>query len=111
MQHYVKKLGRKNYRHELRSVRVFVSKTVTVIFLGARGRSGNLKCVEVFLYYRRQFAWYYHTVLWPVTMPLPPAITLMMSPLLSIIKSTIMRLGEGCFIKCPCSINILFSLL
>jgi hypothetical protein len=61
MQHYVKKLGEKNYWHELRSVRVFVlcvgqalcchqakclmsvgTKTMTVIFLGALGRSGNL---------------------------------------------------------------------
>ena len=41
MQHYVKKLGRKKYWHELRSVRVFVSKTVTVIFFRALARSGN----------------------------------------------------------------------
>jgi len=32
--HYVTKLGRKNYRHKSRSVLVFESKTVTVIFLG-----------------------------------------------------------------------------
>ncbi len=32
MPHYVKKLWEKNYWHELRSVRVFVSKTMTVIF-------------------------------------------------------------------------------
>ena len=33
MQHYVKKLWEKNYWHELRSVRVFDSKTMTVILL------------------------------------------------------------------------------
>jgi len=43
MQHYVKKLGRKNYWHELRSVRVFVPKTMTVIFLGALGKEWQLK--------------------------------------------------------------------
>jgi len=41
MPHYVTKLWKKNYWHELRSVRVFVSKTMTVIFFGALGRSGN----------------------------------------------------------------------
>lgn len=41
MQHYVKKLWGKNYRRKSRSVRVFVPKTVTVIFSGALGRSGN----------------------------------------------------------------------
>ena len=35
MQHYVKKLGRKNYWHKSRSVRIIVSIIVTVIFLGA----------------------------------------------------------------------------
>ena len=33
MLHYVKKLGKKNYWHELRSVRVIAPITMTVIFL------------------------------------------------------------------------------
>ena len=37
--HYVKKLGRKNYRRKSRSERVIVPITVTVLFLGALGRS------------------------------------------------------------------------
>ena len=43
MPHYVKKLWKKNYWHELRSIRVFVSKTVTVIFFRALARRGNWK--------------------------------------------------------------------
>ena len=43
MPHYVKKLGRKNYRRKSRSVRIIVSIIVTVIFLGALARSGNRK--------------------------------------------------------------------
>ena len=39
--HYVKKLGRKNYRRKSWNVRVIVPITVTVIFLEALGRSGN----------------------------------------------------------------------
>ena len=35
MPHYVKKLGGKNYWRKSRSVRVFGTKTVTAIFLGA----------------------------------------------------------------------------
>jgi hypothetical protein len=41
MQHYVKKLGEKNYWRKSRSVRIIVSIIVTVIFFGALGRSGN----------------------------------------------------------------------
>jgi hypothetical protein len=37
MPHYVKKLGRKNCWRKSRSVRVFDTKTVTAIFLGAWG--------------------------------------------------------------------------
>jgi len=48
--HYVTKLGRKNYRHKLRSVRVFAAKTVTVIFLGAVGRSGDWN-VKFYVYH------------------------------------------------------------
>jgi hypothetical protein len=43
MPHYVTKLGEKNYWHELRSVRVIVPITVTVIFFRALARSGNWK--------------------------------------------------------------------
>ena len=43
MLHYVKKLWKKNYWHELRSVRVIAPITMTVIFFGALGRSGNWK--------------------------------------------------------------------
>ena len=43
MPHYVTKLGEKNYWHELRSVRVFDSKTVTVIFFGALAKEWHPK--------------------------------------------------------------------
>ncbi|MBC5838833.1 hypothetical protein [Flavobacterium muglaense] len=39
----------KNYWHELRSVRVFDSKTVTVIFFGALAKEWQLKCKTFFL--------------------------------------------------------------
>lgn len=61
MQHYIKKLGRKNSRCKSRSVRVIAPITVTVIFLGALGRSGNFIqlipnahdiCLCTFNYYR-----------------------------------------------------------
>ena len=44
---YVTQLGGKNYWRKLRSVRVFVSKTVTVIFFGALARKGGrrVKCL------------------------------------------------------------------
>jgi hypothetical protein len=51
MPHYVTKLGEKNYWRKLRSVRVFVSKTVTVIFFGGLGRRGN-KNVKLSIYHR-----------------------------------------------------------
>ena len=41
MLNYVKQLWGKNFWRESRSVRVFVPKTVTEIFLGALARSGN----------------------------------------------------------------------
>ena len=41
MQHYVKKLGKKNYWRKSRSVRIIVSIIVSVIFFGALGWSGN----------------------------------------------------------------------
>ncbi len=39
----------KNYWRESRSVRVFVSKTVTVIFFGALAKEWQLKCKTSFL--------------------------------------------------------------
>ena len=41
MLNYVKQLWGKNFWRESRSVRVFVPKTVTEIFLGALARSAN----------------------------------------------------------------------
>ena len=46
---YVTQLGGKNYWRKLRSVRVFVPKTVTVIFFGALAKEGLLKCKTPFL--------------------------------------------------------------
>ena len=49
MPHYVKKLRKKNYWHESLCERVFVPKTMTVIFFGALAKEWHLKCKILFL--------------------------------------------------------------
>ena len=63
MPHYVKKLGKKNYWHELRSVRVIAPITMTVIFLecwegvATENLNVNLSLNEKYLpYYKNEIS-------------------------------------------------------
>jgi hypothetical protein len=62
MPHYVTKLGEKNYWHESLCERVFVPKTMTVIFFGAVAKEWQLKFKMLYIKNLNVFFGYFITI-------------------------------------------------